>query len=447
MSWFLFVSIRTGRVAAIVMTEGSFPLAAIFAAKIEKPLTSRFWEPVSTDFISGFLNENYEIYEYDPDSEDEEKDLLESLDADDDLAWEIPPVQEWAQGRQLDRDEVDRISHFLGYGTGFIAEEIIAGDLYREISDDQAPEPAPTTPERETPRCLWCRVPVDRRYNFQLNAPMEMGEYQSFESPVFWSDGVVTEKGDQADSELSENHYGDCVITCSACDAMFLASRFESAYPRMHRYRDYATWRTDDQLVVEGVCEKSSNENEMEQASLSWSKLAGTLRFLKKAQANELLNWSEWTALQQVVNWLACEDRKAKLQGKAFHFAHAEDVKRSILLFAERVSQIKLGTLGALSPFSELHRDQSNDENFWVHYMEVQEVLPMGNMLRIAGQWPGGWATPRHPAISEPDVIQSGWSEFDQWIALRGKATLAAWRSSQTDWVVAVDAKGNPISW
>ena len=431
---------------AIIMTDGAFPLSAIFSAETKTPSTARYWQPVDIGFISSYLNENVEIYEYDPDSEDEGTDLLESLDPDDELAWEIPPVQEWVKGRELNRGRVDQISHFLGFGSGFVAEEVIAGDVHRKLGEDEAPKPELTRSRPERPRCLWCQVPVDRRYNFNRNAVMEMGDFQDFESPVFWSDGVVTEKGAQAGRELSENHYGDCVISCSACGAMFLASKFESAYPRSYFYQDHASWSTNDQLVIEGSCEEGSNENRVEEATLGCSNLAGTFRFLKRAQANNLINWSEWTALQQVINWLADEDRQAKLEEKTFHFPEAEGIKNSIVLFLERTRQIKIGTLGGLSPFIEMHHEELQDENFPIHNQEVQEVLPMANMLRIAAQGMGGWATPSHPAILEP-VLRSGWSEFDQYIALRGKAVLAARESGLTDWVVAVDMKGNLISW
>ena len=112
-----------------------------------------------------------------------------------------------------------------------------------------------------------------------------------------------------------------------------------------------------------------------------------------------------------------------------------------------RVGQIKEGTLGSMSPFQQMHSENSRDENFFIHNYEVQEKLPMANMLRIAGARDFGWATPSHPGVEEENVTRTGWSEFDQWIALRGKAIIAATEKGITDFSVAVDASGNLIDW
>ena len=446
MSWFFFVDRRTGRLAAILMTSSfGTPLSARFDVKIDDPSIDDYWQSVNADFINEFLNENFELYEYDLDSEDDESSLAKNLDPADELAWEIPAVQEWVKGRELDRDQVDRISHFLGFGSGFIAEEVIAGDLYRQVSG--SPKPKPSTPKAGLARCLWCRVPVERRYNFKRDEPLSDYDVEGFERPVIWSDGLVLEQGDVDSNQSFPNHYGDCVVACSACGAMFLASAFEKAHPRVHWYPDHESWAGGSRVIVEGSCAPGANEWVEEPAILTWSKVQETMRFLKLAQSETLINWEEWTALQQTVNWLAYEDRRAKLEGKGFHYEGAEELKKAIVRFVDRVSQIKAGTLGSMSPFQQMHSANSRDENFFIHNYEVQEKLPVANMLRISGGRGFGWATPSHPGIEEENVIRTGWSEFDQWIALRGKAILAATEKGITDWAVAVDASGNLIDW
>ena len=446
MSWFLFVDRRTGRLAAILMTSSfGSPLSARFDVKIDDPSIDDYWQSVSADYVGQFLNENFELYEYDLDSEDDESGLAKNLDPDEELAWEIPPVQEWVKGRELDRDEVDRISHFLGLGSGFIAEEVIAGDLYRQLSG--APKPKPSPPKAEPARCLWCLVPVERRYNFERNEALGHYDVEGFEEPVVWSDGIVTERGDRETNDIFPNHYGDCVLACSECGAMFLASAFEKEQPRANWYPDHEGWLFDSRLVVPGSSPAGANQRLEVPVVLTWSKPDQTMRFLRKAQSESLINWGEWTALQQAVNWIAHEDRQAKLEGKEFHFEHGDELIEAIVQFVERVRQIKAGTLGSMSPFTQMHRENCEDENFFVHNYEVQEILPVANMLRIAGERDFGWAIPRHPALSEVDVMNTGWSEFDQWIALRGKAILAAAEKGIVDWAIAVDASGNLIDW
>jgi hypothetical protein len=428
------------------MSDGfGAPLSARFGVKVDNPSSDDYWHLASTDFINGFLNENFELYEYNLDSEDNESSSAANLDPDDELAWEIPPVQEWVKGRELDRDEVDRISHFLGFGSGFIAEEVIAGDLYRQVSG--IPEPKPSVPKAEPARCLWCLVPVERRYNFKREGPLSDYDVEDFDRPIVWSDGIVMEQGDLDANEAFPNHYGDCVIACSACGAMCLASAFEKEYPRANWYPDHERWPGSSRNVTEGSCAQGANDRVEAPVTLTWSKREQTMRFLKQVQSKERVSWEAWTALQQVVNSLAYDDRQAKLNGTRFHFADAEELKKAIVHFVDGISQIIEGTLGSMSPFYQMHYENLMDENFFIHNYEVQEKLPLANMMRISGFRDFDWATPSHPAIREDEASFSGWSEFDQWIALRGKAILAAGEKGLTDWAVAVDASGNLIDW
>lgn len=437
---------RTGRLAAIIMSDGfGAPLSALFGVRVDNPSADSFWQIASQDFINNLLDENYELYEYDPDSEDAESSLPANLDHDDELAWEIPPVQEWAKGQALDRDQVDRVSQFLGFGSGFIAEEVIAASIRGQIVEE--PLSQSSLPRVDKARCLWCLAPVERRYNFKRDEPLSDYDVEDFDRPLVWSDGVVMEHGDVDNNNAFPNHYGDCVIACSACGAMFLASAFEKAHPRAHWYPDHESWAVGSRVIVDGSCVRGANDWVEEPAILTKPKVQETMRFLKLAQSETLINWEEWTALQQAVNRLAYEDRQAKLEGKGFHFEGAEELKNAINKFVNRVGQIKEGTLGSMSPFYQMHFENMMDQNFFIHNYEVQEKLPLANMMRISGARDFDWATPRHPGIEEEDVTLSGWSEFDQWIALRGKAILAAAENGVIDWAVAVDASGNLIDW
>ena len=446
MSWYLFVDRRTGRLAGIIMSDSlGVPLSARFGVKTEAPSIDQYWQSVSADFISEFLNENFELYEYELESESQESSAVANWDPADDLAWEIPPVQKWVRGQELDREQVARISDFIGIGSGFIAEEIIAARVHSELREESTSKPSSS--KLKNARCLWCLVPVERRYNFERDEPLSDYAVEGFDRPLVWSDGLVLEQGDVENNNAFPNHYGDCVVACSACGAMFLASAIEKAHPRVHWYPDHESWQGGSRVIVEGSCALGANDWVEETAILTWSEVNETMRFLELAQSETLINWEEWTALQQVVNWLAYEDRRAKLEGKAFHFEGAEELKIAIKKFLNRVGQIKAGTLGSMSPFSQMHSENWRDENFFIHNYEVQEKLPVANMMRISGAREFDWATPSHPGIEMDEVTRSGWSEFDQWIALRGKAILAATEKGITDFSVAVDASGNLVDW
>ena len=446
MSWFFFVDRATARLAAIVMSDGfGLPLAAKFAVKVANPSVDDYWQVVNAEFIQSYLSDEYELYEYDDESLDEDSNLVSSADTSDELEWEIPAVQQWVLGKALTRDEVNRVSHFLGIGSGSIAEEIIAGDLYRKTQGK--PEPRSPRPKAPSARCLWCRVPIERRYNFNFDAVMTDQNFEVFDNPIIWSDGLVTESGERDAGDLFPNHYGDCVIACSACGATFLASSLEREQPRSHWYPDHENWHISHLTVLEGSCPEGANESQEQTVWVTLARRPQAMDFLVRAQSEGLINWEEWTALQQAVNWVTYEDRQAKLSGKPFYFEQEEQLKNAMRLFIERVGQIKAGTLGSMSPFVEMHRRETDDENFFVHNCAIQELLPVANMMRILGARDYGWASPRHPAVAEPAVRKTGWSEFDQLIALRGKLLLAAREEPLTDWAVAVDDSGNLVDW
>lgn len=442
-SWFFFVNRGTGNLEALLMSDGyADPLSADFGVDIESPSTSDYWTPVNASDISKFLNDNYFIYEYDATSENEDSQLLDDLDPAEDLDWEITAVQRWVKGEVLHRRYIERISFFLGPGSAFKAEDVIAGNIRAKLTGESSAGVAVVN--KLHPRCLWCGVRIERRYNFALNAPINQRGLEDFENPIVWSDGMVLDAFQTGSSLAFPAHYGDSVLECKQCGAAFLASVLEKEYPRRQSFPDSDTWSVRDSVLIEGDCGHQENTDLDSISSVTMASLAKTMLFLKKAQSQSLINWSEWTALQQAVNKLISIDRQAKVELSQFTSPFESDLRQRMSIFIDRISQIKAGTIGSMSPFTSHHLMEIEDENFWVHNYGVQEILPVANMMRICGAFSYDWAAPNHPAIPEAGK-ESGWSEFDQWIALRGKALILALEQKNTDWAIAIDSKGRLV--
>jgi hypothetical protein len=421
------------------MTDGfGAPLAARFGSRSSGLSTEEIWDLADDVFVQGFLTERYEVYQFDESSQDDEPGSGADMDPEDDLAWEIPVVQQWAKGLAMTRDELDQVSHFVGIGSGFILEEIIEGNLLSSIGEPSH-SPARDTRVAST-RCLWCSAPVERHYEFNLDGPLSQPDIENFEDPIVWSDGVVMERDGEDPGIFFPNHYGDSVIACSMCGSIYLASTFEKEHPRFGRFPDVESWSIHRPTVLQGEIPQGSRREVTEAASLTLSSLDQTMRFLMETENF----WEVWTALQQVMTWLSIHDRTAKLAGNKFEFERRSDFSERVETFVSWTSNILEGTLGSLAPFGQKHYEATRDPNFTVHNFEVQEVLPLANMKRVCGFTDFGWSTPRHPAVDEREG-QNGWGEFDSWIALRGRALLLSMTSNARDWAIAIDTSGNLV--
>lgn len=438
MDWIFFLDRQTGRLAAVLMTDGfGAPLAARFGSRASESSTQDIWFLVDSGFVQDFLTEQYEVYQFDEKSQDDEPGSGAGMDPENDLDWEIPVVQAWAKGHALTRDELDKVSYFVGFGSGFIPEEIIAGNLRRAIGEVQQP----LAPVKRLPatRCLWCGVPVERHYIFDLDGPLGQPDLENFEDPIVWSDGVVMERDGEDPGIIFPNHYGDSVLACSECGSMYLASNFEQHYPRIGRFPDVESWRTYP-TVTQGEVPKDANCDTDRKAILTYASIDQALRFVK-GTANF---WEVWIALQQVMTWASILDRTAKLAGDRFEFDGELELKERLRAFVASTENILEGTVGSASPFGEKHRQATYDPNFTLHNLEIQEVLPIANMRRVCGFTDFGWSTPRHRAIDEREWAEGG-SSFDEWIALRGRALHLAMRENVRDWAIAIDTSGNLV--
>ena len=450
MNWFFFIDIRTDLVVAIVMSDGyGAPLTPQFGHRTFGNTKDSYWQLVDKEALSEFLQAGYEIYIYDENSEGGDEIWTGEWDSEDELAWEIPPIQSWVKGTDLSKEYIASVSNFVGIGSMFTYDDIAQA---RKFSRDQVRQggiASPVKAELQSARCLWCKIPIERKYNFYiyhgpLNQPVN---FEDFEDPLVWVDGVITERTQRESDEIFPNHYGDSVVECLKCGAAFLASQLEQSHPRRVPYPDQENWQISDSVVLAGSCLESAQIDSGESAGAIHASLQRTLDFLAKATevGRSTLSWAEWTAIQQAANWITHLDRNAKLTGKVYESSTQTNLIPAMARFIEETDALKIGTLGSLSPFRDLHSREVCDENFRVHNFEIQERHPIANMSRISGV-SRGWARPDHPALRESDLMMTGWSEFDKWIALRGKLIVEAERRGIKDWAIAIDMKGNLVS-
>lgn len=79
------------------------------------------WTMGTRSDLDPYYTNDYEIWMYDYDSE-EEFDVAE-LDPEDDDSWEVPPVQTWAKGDDLSREDVSKVARLVNEGNYISREE------------------------------------------------------------------------------------------------------------------------------------------------------------------------------------------------------------------------------------------------------------------------------------------------------------------------------------
>jgi len=71
--------------------------------------------------LEKYYSEDYQIWAYE--GSDDDDDIFDgSWDADDEDAWEIPPIQEWAKGETLTKDYISKYARLVNDGE-YISEE------------------------------------------------------------------------------------------------------------------------------------------------------------------------------------------------------------------------------------------------------------------------------------------------------------------------------------
>ena len=85
-----------------------------------------FWHGATREEIASFLNEDHELWVL---RESEDESIMSAhVEEDDDkeISWEVTPVQWWARGVDIPVELVEKIGIYLGYGSGYAPEELLA---------------------------------------------------------------------------------------------------------------------------------------------------------------------------------------------------------------------------------------------------------------------------------------------------------------------------------
>jgi hypothetical protein len=405
----LFVDNASQEVVFITMSESHFKptlvMKAVRGAYKGEGVLVDFWETCRPQEVEKFFTSNYQLYKYDWDN------LVKTSVQNDDPAWddesgimwEIVPVQKWARNETITANELEPLAEWLGYGAGYsVADYAVdfSGELPELIDLDEIESRSiqqNQLPNNASVGCPGCSKKQERRFNINKTDLDELAENcLSLEDAIVWSDGAWQGQGaDEGEIVEMPNEHDDAVLACGNCGCMFLQSDVVYREPGaklrnyMHQYSpgsNSATYENGD--AANWL--RTANLNE------SVTYLAGSLANSK------LIDWSQWTAAQQVMISAADEIRS----GKSLDENAALKIKELIAQLLERLSQIMEGTLGAMDPYSSITVENASSLDF--EYYEAIERPGLANMQRIVGE-------------TNTHFVGSGDTDLDLWIATRLK--------------------------
>lgn len=83
------------------------------------------WRSGSRDELQKYYNEDYEIWSFDYSQLDDTpgSGVDDDLDTGDDDVWEVEPVQKWAKGEDLSREEISKTCRLVVSPDDYISEE------------------------------------------------------------------------------------------------------------------------------------------------------------------------------------------------------------------------------------------------------------------------------------------------------------------------------------
>lgn len=81
------------------------------------------WVAGTRDDLEPYYTEKYEIWSYDWSNEDDTPGSGADLDPEDEDSWEIEPVQKWAKGEDISREEISKLARLVNRGEYASAEE------------------------------------------------------------------------------------------------------------------------------------------------------------------------------------------------------------------------------------------------------------------------------------------------------------------------------------
>ncbi len=366
-----FTNKATECVELIVMVSNEFVLRALPGVHKGKDHAVEYWTSISMPELQGYLSSDYEVARFLWGSMEKEETKEEEWNYSDALVWEIPPVQLWAKGHTLSRDYVESVADYMGDGDEFTVGDIVLE--YPEFEPAESTSSVKDSIDRNERLCPWCGITGQKAFNYFTPNLLNYAElYLDFESPVLWTDGVWSDGG--VDSSCMASSYterGDSVISCPSCKAVFLASTIEGNT----QVSGYETGNVES-WIQPGTCARSEAKLQRTEAKFVEASLDQTLSYFKaNLEHDPMINWEQWTAAQQVVGWASYLIRK----GEQLTSRQDELGRQLLTQFSERVSQIKEGTLEAMSPH---YRYEPDEEHRW-HKFELFEAIPLANVSRI----------------------------------------------------------------
>ena len=365
-----------------------------------------YWTGCYPEDLEPYLNDKYEFWLYDTDSESDEPVDSSIEETDDALTWEFTPVQMFAKTEPITKEFAFSCSSFIGFGNEFTFEEV-AAEFPNFISRPEKPLESRLKTKTDR-KCPWCLVTAEKRYNFfrpdyndYAEAPFDM------DNPVLWTDGCWSETGVEPDNRTSmDNQYGDSVVCCPACSALFLASRVEKeiTFPA-------------EAFIAPGKYTKGHFESTLSEQCIVFAGLDETLDYLEQNLAATGEVWSQWTATQQVINWMSYLTRTGQ------EISPKQDKRARALLvgFHESIGGIIEGTLGTLNGFVDVTEEAFSDSDYWGTTYELEENIQLANLRRIIGVNADdltAWA-PSHDGLSLDEMVDADSSALDQYISRR----------------------------
>lgn len=424
-----FVSRQNGEVSFIAMAADNFVTRALPKSFYDSEAVS-YWTTCLPEDLVPFLTADYEVWIDDLSMLSDEPGSGAEIDPKDEISWEMEPVQLWVKGEPISRDFVAKNSELIGFGDEFTFQDVASEfPSKREVMKARLEKLSRSTTDIA---CPWCGVTAVRRYNFTRPFFDEESEMPSnMDNPVLWTDGAWSETGVDPDCKnFIENQFGDSVVICPACNALFLASAVE-----LPGSDEYQIQRAVSEFVLPGQVAKGLFEKTLSEEWILSAQLDQTMDYLEQnLEASGLITWSQWTAAQQVVNWVSYIIRT----GDAISTEQDSRARSLIAEICSRFSQIKEGTLGFDYAFNDVSSDM-DDENFFVHTYVLEEALPKANMRRIAGDWHEIEYTLGRNLFeigSLEDLEEQGLHEFDEYIIRRRLVLRDLIENKDTRWAV-----------
>lgn len=358
------------------MASNQFLMRALPGVHRGPDVPVNYWTACAPEDIAPFLTDRFEVSRFLWDSMEEESTSAPDWDSADGMAWEIPLVQAWAQGLVITLTEDDLVSEYMGEGNEFTYIDIL--NEFPEFEPVSKAQPKESLDAKER-TCPWCGVRAQKAYNvFQPDFATYSSERDDLSDPVLWTDGVWWEAGIDPDCQSDGyNQFGEHLIGCPACDAVFLTSAIEAVANTQTTFSGAQSW------ILPGKFAKAELSDNHVDGAFRQAHIDLCLDFLSRNLESEgLINWEQWTAAQQLVGWASYDSRRGD------DLTPDQDQRgRSLLAqFCDRVGQIKEGTLGAMSPMWSAY-SQDRDPDYFEYQYPLEESIPLANMFRIIGDF------------------------------------------------------------